>query len=259
MSEQDDDYARIRERVEALGLVARGGFHPRADDAVPALADGRPTRTVVLIGNVGDSMWPVFSAAPEAVDGQPHPLDRWSRRVIGAIAVELDAAACLPGDGPPWLPFVRWARRAEPVTESPLGILVHPDYGLWHAWRGAVLLPRRIALPARDRRPPPCETCPDQPCRTAWPVGAFGPHGYDVAACADFLTGEEGGRCGGGCLARRACPVGQQYNYPRTQQALHLDAFLVAQGREARFVHDLGRRAGRQGPTVDGAAVRHEE
>lgn len=235
MNEREGDYARIRERMEAFGLIARGGFHPRTEDAVPALADGRPARTVVLVGNAGDALWPAFSGSPEAGDGRPHPLDRWSRRVIGAIAAELDGTMLLPNDGPPWPPFVAWARRAEPVTESPIGMLVHPDYGLWHAYRGAILLDRAIALPAPDRRPPPCETCPDQPCRRACPVGAFGPGGYDVAACTDFLAGAEGARCGGGCLARRACPVGQRYNYPRAQQALHLDAFLVAQGREARF------------------------
>lgn len=235
MNRREGDYACVRERAEASGLVARGGFHPRADDAVPALDDGRAVRTVVLVGNAGDALWRVFSASPEAGDGQAHPLDRWSRRVIGAIAAELGGAVCLPNDGPPWPPFAAWARRAEPVTESPIGILVHPDYGLWHAYRGAILLDRAIALPAPDGRPPPCDTCADQPCRRACPVGAFGPGGYDVSACAHFLSDGQGARCGGGCLARRACPVGQQYNYARAQQALHLDAFLVAQGRRARF------------------------
>ncbi len=233
--ESHNDFAGICTHAAACGLIVRGGFQPRADDAVPPVGGGRPTRTVVLVGNAGDMLWPVFSASPEAGDGEPHPLDRWSRRVITDIATGFDGDACFPSDGPPWLPFVAWARRAEPVTESPIGILVHPDYGLWHAYRGAILLDRAIALPAPDQRPPPCDTCPDQPCRSACPVGAFGPDGYDVSACTDFLSGEEGARCGGGCLARRACPVGQQYNYPRAQQAVHLDAFLVGQGREARF------------------------
>jgi|AntDeeMinimDraft_5_1070356.scaffolds.fasta_scaffold02534_5 hypothetical protein len=247
MNEPDKDYAHIRARAEALGLIVRGGFWPCADDAVPSLPDGRPARTVVLVGNAGGAMWPVFSGSPEARDGRLHPLDRWSRRVIGAIAGEFGGAACSPNDGPPWPPFVAWARRAEPVVESPIGILVHPDYGLWHAYRGAILLAHRIALPAPDRRPSPCDTCPDQPCRSACPVAAFSPGGYDVAACVEFLSGDEGTRCGGGCLARRACPVGQQYNYPRAQQALHLDAFLVGQGRDARFGRGLRAREEERG------------
>lgn len=232
------DYARIAAAAADHGLILRGGFHPGANDTVPPLADGRQTRAVVLVGNTGDGLWPVFATSPEARDGAPHPLDRWSRRVIDGIAAGCGGTACYPNDGPPWLPFVAWAKRAGPVTESPIGILVHPDYGLWHSYRGALLLADPIELPPPDRRPPPCASCPHQPCRTACPVGAFHADGYDVAACVDFLAGADGDRCGGGCLARRACPVGQQFNYPRRQQTLHLNAFLVAQGRAPRFGED---------------------
>ncbi len=238
MNRTESIHDRIAASATAHGLILRGGFHPDSGDDLSAFAAGRPVRTVVLVGNTGNALWPHFSASPEAGDGAPHPLDRWSRRVIDTIAAQFDGTACYPNDGPPWPPFVAWAKRAEPVTESPIGILVHPDYGLWHAYRGALLLPQRIELPPPDRRGPPCETCPDQPCRTACPVGAFTTQGYDVATCTDFLAGADGTRCGGGCLARRACPVGQEYNYPRTQQALHLDAFLVAQGRNARFFNE---------------------
>jgi hypothetical protein len=238
MNRTESIHDRIAASATAHGLILRGGFHPDPGDDLSAFAAGRPVRTVVLVGNTGNALWPHFSASPEAGDGTPHPLDRWSRRVIDAIAAQFDATACYPNDGPPWPPFVAWAKRAEPVTESPIGILVHPDYGLWHAYRGALLLPQHIELPPPDRRPPPCETCPDQPCRTTCPVGAFTAEGYDVSTCTDFLSGPDGERCGAGCLARRACPVGQEYNYPRTQQALHLDAFLVAQGRNARFFNE---------------------
>ena len=33
-------------------------------------------------------MWEVFSGSPEASDGRPDPLDRWSRRVIGNLAAD---------------------------------------------------------------------------------------------------------------------------------------------------------------------------
>lgn len=238
MSGAGDSWERLAAAAAANGLIARGGFHPQAGETPPVLADGRPAATVVLVGNAGDRLWPHFSRSPEARDGAPHPLDRWCRRVIDGLAVGFDAESRYPNDGPPYPPFVAWAKRAEPVTESPIGILVHPDYGLWHAYRGALLFARRLALPPPDRRPPPCDTCADQPCRSACPVGAFTPAGYDVGACTGFLAGPDGADCSGGCQARRACPVGQQYNYPRPQQALHLDAFLVAQGHGPRFGDD---------------------
>jgi hypothetical protein len=234
-TERGISYGGVAAAAFAHGLILRGGFHPGAEEDLSAFADGHRVATVILVGNAGNTLWGPFSASPEYADGEPHPLDRWSRRVIGGMGATFGGSTCYPNDGPPWPPFIAWAKRAGPVVESPIGILVHPDYGLWHAFRGALLLPQALDLPVPDNRPPPCRSCPDQPCRTACPVRAFTSQGYDVAACADFLAGADGTRCAAGCLARRACPVGQEYNYPRAQQALHLDAFVVAQGRQPRF------------------------
>src|SRR3990170_4538644 len=179
----------IAAAVAALGLTLRGGFHPEAADGVPALPDGRP-----------------------------HPLDRWTRRVLGGLAAEFGATPLFPFGAPPFLPFQRWAMRAEPVAPSPLGILIHPEYGLWHAYRGALAFAVRLDLPPRSRRPRPCDSCPDRPCLTACPVGAFVAGGYDVAACLGHISGAAGADCMElGCRARRACPVGREHAYPPDQ------------------------------------------
>ena len=44
--------------------------------------------------------------------------------------------ALFPFSCPPFLPFLRWAERAEVVFPSPSGPLIHPVYGLWHTYRG---------------------------------------------------------------------------------------------------------------------------
>ncbi|MGF1593576.1 MAG: ferredoxin [Kiloniellaceae bacterium] len=221
--------ARAAAGFEAEGLVLLGAFHPAPGDGVPGLADGRPAATLLIAGNAGGSLWPAFSRAPEARDGRPDPLDRWSARVIGALAEDLGGRAVFPFGGPPYHPFQRWAARAAPLGRSPLGMLIHPDYGLWHAFRGAVALPGRLDLPPPDRRPSPCESCADKPCLAACPVDAFSATGYDVAACAGHLAVPAGGDClGRGCLARRACPVGRAWHYPDDQARLHMAAFLAA-------------------------------
>ena len=52
---------------------------------------------------------------------------------------------------------------------------------------------------------------------------------YDVPACAAHLAASAGEDClGNGCLARRACPVGQDYAQSAEQAAFHLEAFRVA-------------------------------
>jgi hypothetical protein len=225
------DLSSIERLVAAHGLCARGGFHPIADDAVPALADGRMPATLLLVGNVGASLWPVFSGSVEAGDGAADPLNRWTQRVVGGIAREVGAEPLFPFGGPPYLPFQRWAMRAEAVAPSPLGILIHPDYGLWHAYRGALAFAEQLALPPRVERPRPCDSCAGRPCLSACPVGAFSGHGYDVPACIGHVGGSAGEACmSGGCLARRACPVGPAFDYGMAQARFHMAAFLAAHG-----------------------------
>ena len=226
-------YVAIAEALADHGLLLRGGFRPQSEDGVPELSDGGTAETLLLVGNAGPAMWRAFAAAPEAGDGKRDPLDRWSRRVIGGLARALGGAAHFPSDGPPYRPFATWAKRADAVADSPLGILIHPDFGLWHAYRGAIALADAIALPARDARPRPCDACADKPCLAACPVSAFGPAGYDVPLCFGHISGAKGADCLElGCRARRACPVGRDYLYDPAQAEFHMAAFLTAR-REA--------------------------
>src|SRR5271166_4757675 len=75
--------------------------------------------------------------------------------------------------GPPHFPFQQWVRRAEPVHPSPLGLLIHPIYGLWHSYRGALAFPEALDVPALEVAPSPCDSCAEKPCLGACPVGAF--------------------------------------------------------------------------------------
>lgn len=218
----------VEAALAPTGLVFRGAFHPRAEDGVPALATGAAPGTLALVGNVGPAMWRSFTREPRD-PAAPHALDEWSRRVVSALAARLGAEAIFPFGGPPWLPFQRWAQRAEPVYPSPIGPLIHPDYGLWHAYRGALAFAARLELPPRDRRPSPCETCRERPCLDTCPVAAFTPQGYDVPRCIDHVVSPAGDDCAGlGCRARRACPVGQSYHYQPAQARFHMTAFVRA-------------------------------
>lgn len=215
----------------AAGIAPRGAFHPDPADGVPAMADGAPAGTVVLVGNVGPSMWGAFASARDPL---VDTLDDWSEEVLAAIARRFRATACFPFSRPP-LPFQRWAMKAEPCHVSPLGLLVHPDYGLWHGYRGALMLAERLALPPPDRRVSPCDVCADKPCLQACPVGAFSGSGYDVPACTRHIASPAGEDCLGlGCRARRACPVGQTYRYEPAQACFHMTDFLRRHGPKAR-------------------------
>ncbi|MEX2649007.1 MAG: hypothetical protein WD673_08345 [Alphaproteobacteria bacterium] len=226
-------YADVARAIEAEGLAPRGGFRPAPEDAVPPLPDGRAAAAVVLAGDVGERMWPVFEAARARYTGED-PLDAWTREVLGRVAAATGGHALFPFDGPPYHPFQRWARRAEPVHPSPVGILIHPDWGLWHAYRGALAFAEALDVPACGERPSPCATCADRPCLDTCPVAAFTDRGYDVDACVGHVASSAGGSCAtNGCLARRACPVGTHRHGP-AQAAFHMAAFVHARKAAAQ-------------------------
>jgi hypothetical protein len=219
----------IRQAVTATGLILRGAFHPETGDKVPAMPSGEPVGTLVLLGFSGGQGWASFARSPEFGDGAPDPLDRWSRRIVGTLAAGLEAVAFYPFGGPPFLPFIAWAQRAEPVYPSPIGMLIHPDWGLWHSYRGALGFAARLVLPVPDHRVSPCESCSTRPCLTSCPVGAFTPGRYDVAGCAAHLGTVGGADClGSGCRARRACPIGRTVQYEPAQAVFHMQAFRGA-------------------------------
>ncbi|MEK7245799.1 MAG: hypothetical protein AAB223_07255 [Pseudomonadota bacterium] len=218
------DYAEIAEAASAAGFLCRGGFHPGPGDGVPgAAADG--TETLVVLGNAGPPMWRAFEASPARLGG----LDRWTRAQVSALAKPMNARVFFPFEGPPYPPFQRWAAKAENLKSSPLGILIHPEFGLWHAYRAALLFARKLALPPVAPRPVPCDTCAEKPCLSACPVEAFVVGRYDVPKCVGHVAGANGSEClSGGCLARRACPVGRDYAYAPAQARFHMEAFLRA-------------------------------
>jgi len=206
----------IARALSRHGLILRGGFLP---DAGEEGLEG--AGTVLLVGNAGPAMWAAF--APH-IDGVPNPLDRWTKRVVDPIAEEFGARAVFPFDAP-HPPFQRWALRVETLHASPLGILIHPEYGLWHAYRAALLFAEALDLPPRSDAASPCESCAEKPCLSACPVGAFTGSAYDVPTCAAHIAKPEADCLAVGCHARNACPVGEEWRYPPAETRFHMQAF----------------------------------
>ncbi|KNG92296.1 hypothetical protein [Pseudaestuariivita atlantica] len=197
------------------GLIHMGAFHRDTEEGAQTLA---------LVGT-GPGFWAVFTASPEYRDGHADPVDRWSRRVIGELAVTTGATdTAFPFGGPPYAPFLRWAEATGAAWQSPVGMLVHAEAGLMISYRGALIYDGHLPLGAAREKP--CTTC-DAPCVSACPVDALSAEtGYDVAACHAYLDTEGGLDClAHGCKARRACPVSRAFGRPPEQSALHMAAF----------------------------------
>lgn len=212
------DYETITQAATSHHLTIVGAFHPEPEDGAPA-----GTGTVVLLAPAEPGFWPHIQTQPEALDGAPDMLDRWSQRVITDIATQLGATALFPFGGPPWHPFIAWAKKSGSIHASPVTLLVHNDQGLMVSFRGALALTQQIQL--TPPRLTPCLVCP-APCETACPVDALSEDGYDTAACHAFLDTPAGSDClTQGCKARRACPVSQRFERNTAQSAYHMRHF----------------------------------
>ena len=204
----------IADAASGRHLSVMGALHPEDMDDL---------KTVVMLGPQEPGFWAMFTETPEYRDGAADPMDRWSERVIGDLARDLEATALFPFGGPPFQPFIRWATETGRAWSSPVGLLVHDQAGLLVSYRGALGFAERLEIPARPS--PPCDLCALQPCLTACPIGALGPQGYDVAACKTHLNSPEGAACMQGCLVRRSCPTSQSYGRLPEHSHFHMKAF----------------------------------
>ena len=223
--------ADIRAALSPSGLAVRGGFNFAAGEDGPVGLGGHPAKAVVLVGNAGGAFWLHFRAW---LSDQPtdlaDPLDAWSRVVLEGVAATCGARVIMPNDKP-FAPFQQWAMRAEGLKASPLGILMHPEYGLWHAYRGALLFDDALAAEDLNQEPENpihlCDLCVGKPCLHSCPVRAFA-EGFDHRACLSHISGPAGHACmEGGCLARNACPH-DAWRYPAPMRAFLMRAFRGA-------------------------------
>ncbi|MGB3147130.1 MAG: ferredoxin [Paracoccaceae bacterium] len=209
----------IEATARRLHLALFGAFHLGPDDGL-----GSNFQTLLMFGPAEPGYWAHVTGSAEWQDGGPDPIDRWSARVLGALAAELDGQCFFPSDGPPYYPVYQWALRTGRAWVSPVTLLVHDAAGLFVSYRGAIAVKERLALPAPP--PKPCDSCPDRPCLAACPAGALTDQGYDLAACHAWLDRLEGADClSCGCRARRACPRSQAYGRLPEQSAYHMRLF----------------------------------
>ena len=207
----------IESTLQKHGLTIVGGFHPSEDTWFEGY------QTALMIGPDEPRFWHHFIQQPEYDDGQPDAIDRFSKRVLKQIADETGGKVFFPSDGPPYPPFIQWALKSG-CYQSPVGLLVHGKAGLFASFRGALALKELLDPPAPLDSP--CDACAEQPCKTACPIGALTPKGYDVGACKAYIRSEAGRPCLSGCKVRLSCPVSQKFGRVEAQSEFHMKAFI---------------------------------
>ncbi len=226
--------------------MSRGVTLTRALESAGFLVlDSRETAagTEFAVGSAGQTFWDAVTASPEWHANPNDPVDAFTRRAIKEALAgypEAQITFVFDADAPNFV--VLWTQTFARIAQSDLGLMIHPEYGLWMAARAHVVLPRaQEAIVEDDSHKSminklqfdPCASCRDKPCLSACPVGAFtAPKTFDFQACADYLLRNP--RCfSAGCDARASCPYGQSWQLPPDQAHYHQNRFRKALGSKS--------------------------
>lgn len=211
--------------VRAVGQATldRAGIELRLGELVPGAV------AAVVVGDGGGDFFARFRAAPEASDGAPDPIDRYTARVVRALIAEVAGGLTArfpfdpppPGPAGPLLPLQRIGMAAGLPAGGPLGLQIHPRFGPWWAYRALILCDR--PLPEAPPLLSSCSGCP-APCVPACPGGAVAPDGFAVGRCGAHRLVHA--PCADTCGARRACVIGREHAYDDAQLGFFMAASL---------------------------------
>jgi len=111
---------------------------------------------------------------------------------------------------------------------SPLGVGINGVYGLWFAYRAAVLTTDVLMPTLPMNEASPCETCVERPCITACPADAVSTAGnFQAGACfSQRLMADSS--CGDRCHSRLACPYFVEHRYSDEQMGYHYGLSLAS-------------------------------
>ncbi|MBV8360857.1 MAG: hypothetical protein JO189_23420 [Deltaproteobacteria bacterium] len=187
-------------------------------------------RSIVVIGNGGGDFWRAFKTHVAENPGwfeRENPLDDFTRKVVEKEIVKpiqsagVRCIAVYPFGSGPMLNFMQLAMLAGLAGPSIIGVVVHPVFGPWIAFRAALLLDREIDRPGSAIGFDPCPTCSTRSCISACPAAAVSfPSGWDIPKCMAHRI-EAHPDCADRCNARVACVLGPDERYTDDELAYH--------------------------------------
>ncbi len=193
-----------------------------------AIAPG--SQSIVVIGNGGGAFWKAFKFHADNNPGwmaRDNPLDDFIRAIV-----ERDIAPVLARfafahtiiypfiSNAPTLNFMQAGKASGLSGPSLLGVMVHPVYGPWIAFRAAILLDELIDAPGEAYQFDPCPSCIPRTCISACPVEAVSISGWDIPKCLTHRIEVEAD-CAPRCHARAGCVLGPEHRYPDEELAYH--------------------------------------
>jgi epoxyqueuosine reductase len=205
-----------------------------AEGAAPATVRAmtqRGARSIIVVANGGGDFWRAFTRYAGVRSGwleRPDPLDDFTRAIVEDTvaptvrAAGVSCASVYPfASDPPRLNFMQLGRLAGLAGPSIIGVVVHPVFGPWIAFRAALLIDVVLDAPSAALGFDPCPTCAARSCVTGCPAQAVSyENGWDLPGCLKFRVEHERD-CAPRCHARAACVLGPEYRYPAAELAYH--------------------------------------
>lgn len=192
-------------------------------------------RQLLLFANGGPQFWHAFSAYriqfADSVDNVDDPMDQYARAIVAAFLEEnkLNHQFQFVYPGSYVLNLQSLGRLLGWHQDTPLKIGLHPLYGVWFAYRAAVLVNSDFPSTAwidSSTTVSPCQTCASKACVVSCPAGAVTAAQYYLDQCLDYRT-QENSPCAQRCISREACPVAPEYRYSDEQIRYHYKQSLT--------------------------------
>ena len=234
--------ASIRQAAAPYGLnliaaVPADRYDAIAPPTMRARSLAPDAQSIVVIGNGGGAFWDGFKAHADAHPAwrdRSHPLNDFTRELISneivpkVIGQGVSCTPAFPFVGEATLNFIGLGKLAGLGGPSILGVLIHPVYGPWIAFRAALLLDVPLDHSGDAADFDPCPRCLPRSCIAACPASAVRfPAGWDIPACLTHRIEVEAD-CASRCHSRVACVIGPEHRYPDDELAYHHRRALTA-------------------------------
>lgn len=196
---------------------------------IATLGDTAPFRQLILIGHGGKALWECVKTAGNV---GADPIDEYS---VGAI--ERCFAEHLPGNryrivfpGEQPIALQQLGKLAGWHHATPFMVGIDPEWGSWYAYRAVVLADTHFCPFLAVDRNRACDSCQTRPCVSACPAGAMNDGGFALEKCIAYRKRDDSS-CQHTCLARTACPVGNEHRYD-DEQMRHAYSISLAMIRQ---------------------------
>lgn len=182
-------------------------------------------KRAIVFANGGRYLWDGFvediHKHPHHLQEYEHPFDEYVHRIIQSAdpfpTQDRRWIRCAANEAE-FLDFRTLAYKANMGTPSLMGMLIHPEYGLWIGMRAVLLTTIDIPINTTPMISP-CSSCLEKNCISACPAHAVSSKGWNLQRCAQYH--HETTTCADTCTSRLSCPVGAQHQHSPLQHRYH--------------------------------------